>query len=411
MALPGVSISILDRLYGSTRTDVPTGPRVALIAKRSTASGTDGVLDLDAYLAKNEDDVVTKFGSDSHIHRAFREALSAGIANIVLVPLPSDTTFTAATGVVTSSTYGGSVFDAAFDAVESAQADIVVPWGAGSNSTHWESPATPGNDGSFDYFYADNSTNVSYSWAKMVADKCATITSRSAPLFGVMGLKPYIGVSNSDSSVLASSLSTHLGYSSLVSKASLTNGHYLQIVSGEFRIKGQSSTWGYTNGAVLYAGLAATLDPFTATTNKFVYNVDRVRWNPTRTQADTLSTMGVVCASLDLNSSVRWIDGVTFATDSSDFARLTTLRIVFDAVKLVRAVSYNYIGEASSLNNRNAFETQITAGLRGMQISGALIESDFRVSYIANEGKAIIDLALRPAFELRVIEVTVAVDF
>jgi hypothetical protein len=55
-------------------------------------------------------------------------------------------------------------------------------------------------------------------------------------------------------------------------------------------------------------------------------------------------------------------------------------------------------------------ETAITSGLRGMQIVGALLGSDFTVSYIPNENKAIVDLILTPAFELKEIEVRVAIS-
>ena len=55
-------------------------------------------------------------------------------------------------------------------------------------------------------------------------------------------------------------------------------------------------------------------------------------------------------------------------------------------------------------------ETAITSGLRGMQIVGALLGSDFTVSYIPNENKAVVDLILTPAFELKTIEVQVAIN-
>jgi hypothetical protein len=55
-------------------------------------------------------------------------------------------------------------------------------------------------------------------------------------------------------------------------------------------------------------------------------------------------------------------------------------------------------------------ETAITSGLRGMQIVGALLGSDFTVSYIPNENKAVVDLILTPAFELKEIEVRVAIS-
>jgi hypothetical protein len=411
LALPGVSVQIQDRFFALSRTDVPVGPRVCAIAKRSTADATGGVRDLDAYEATSESDVIDAFGENSNLHKAFVELISGGAQRIILVALPSDSVFNHTTATVTSSAYGGDVFNAAFEAAEAAQVDVIVPWGAGSNSTHWESPATPGNDGSFDYFYADNSATATNSWAKKVSDMCATITGRSAPTHAIMGVKPYIGVANADGSFTAAALTTHLGFSNLVDRATLTNGHYLSIVASELRLVGVPSTWGFSNGASLYAGSVQRLDAWSATTGKVVYNTDRVRWNPTRTQAETIANKGLVPVTLDLQRVARWTDGTTFGKDGSDYERLTTLRITFDAVKIVRSISQNYVGEAATIANRNSFETQLSSALRGMQILGALISSDFRVSYIPAENKAIVDLAIRPAFELREIVVRVSVNF
>jgi hypothetical protein len=226
-----------------------------------------------------------------------------------------------------------------------------------------------------------------------------------------MGVKPYIGVANADGSFTAAALTTHLGFSNLVDRATLTNGHYLSIVASELRLVGVPSTWGFSNGASLYAGSVQRLDAWSATTGKVVYNTDRVRWNPTRTQAETIANKGLVPVTLDLQRVARWTDGTTFGKDGSDYERLTTLRITFDAVKIVRSISQNYVGEAATIANRNSFETQLSSALRGMQILGALISSDFRVSYIPAENKAIVDLAIRPAFELREIVVRVSVNF
>jgi hypothetical protein len=412
LALPGVSVQIQDRFYALTRTDVPAGPRVCAIAKRSTASGTGGVQDLDAYVATSESDVITAFGENSNIHKAFVELISGGAPRVILVALPSDSVFNHTTAALTSAANPTiDVFTAAFEAAEAAQVDVIVPWGAGSNSTHWESPATPGNDGSFDYFYADNNATPSVSWAKKVSDMCATITARSAPTYAVMGLKPYIGVANADGSFTASALSTHLSFANLVDRESLESGHYLSVVASELRIVGVPSSWGFSNGACLYAGSIMRLDAWSATTGKVVYNSDRIRWNPTRTQAELIANKGLVPVMLDLNRIARWTDGTTFGKDASDYERLSTLRIVFDAVKLVRSVSQNYVGEAATIANRNSFETQLSSSLRGMQILGALISSDFRVTYIPAQNQAVVDLALRPAFELREVVIRISVNF
>jgi hypothetical protein len=55
-------------------------------------------------------------------------------------------------------------------------------------------------------------------------------------------------------------------------------------------------------------------------------------------------------------------------------------------------------------------ETAISSALRGMQLLGALLASDFNVTYVPDLNKAIVDLIITPAFELKSIEVQIAVN-
>ena len=51
MPIPGVTTSIRDRFYTVARQEAASGPRIVAIAKRSTATGTGGVTDLDVVRA------------------------------------------------------------------------------------------------------------------------------------------------------------------------------------------------------------------------------------------------------------------------------------------------------------------------------------------------------------------------
>ena len=114
--------------------------------------------------------------------------------------------------------------------------------------------------------------------------------------------------------------------------------------------------------------------------------------------------------ALDFNRVPTWVDAQTFGRATSDYTRLSNLRIVYDAILMVRQVAQKFIGEGSTIENRNALDAAITSGLRGMQQLGAILASDFTVTYIANENTAEVNLVLRPAFELRIIEVTVSIQ-
>lgn len=429
MALPGVTTVLKDRFYTLSRTDIPGGPRVLAIANRTTAdltadaSGT-AVASYDPYMPRSEADCIAAFGEASPAHRAYLEMVSGGAARPIIVAMPNGTTDNMIAGVTALGTAGEVVIDRAFEAAETALPDIIVPWGRGGHSTDWQQPATPGDDLQIG-FHADNTTtgNVTNNMLLKVAQKCKDITDRSHPVFAVMGIKPYIGLTTAAvESITAANIATHLATANLASREITqlnTIGPYVSVVSGELNLAGypqhptdrsKSGIYGYANGAATYAGYISQLNSWTATTGKSIFNVTGVRYNPTRTQQDTLVSKGVVPVALDYNRVPVWVDGVTFGKSTSDFTRLSTLRICFDATTAVRQVSQQFIGEAATLHNRNALETGINSMLRGMQQLGAITDSDFVVTYLPRENKAIVDLVLRPVFELRNIEIAVAVD-
>jgi hypothetical protein len=412
---------------------------VAIIGRRSLSdesatpvTNTDGtntylnrgteVVDLDPYNAANELDVIEVFGYGSDIHRGYKEALAGGAQRVTLIPLPEDTEFNHTLGTINSPNYTATVgsntlFVDAFGACEAVQADIIVPWGRGAGSTEYQNPATPSDDTELG-FYADNSSTAANSWLYQVATECESITSRSHPCFAVMGIKPWIGSSSANGGMTPAQVNSHVGsggLTNLISRADTTldnKGVYVSVVAAEITPVGYNavSTLGHSNGAAMYAGAIAQLDSWSSPTGKTIYNVESLRYNPTRTQQENLIAAGIVPASLDFSRVPRWVDAQTYSKTSSDYTRLTTLRIVFDSIQMVRQVSQKFIGEASNLQARNSLETSITSGLRSMQQEGALLTSDFTVRYIPAENKAVIDLIIRPAFELRNIEVSVSVQ-
>lgn len=419
--LPGVNTLIKDRFYSLSRTDIPTGPRVLLIGKRTTADGTsdgsgmnqgnDAVANLDPYRAVREDWVINAFGEGSQLHRGYLELVSGGAQSIYVIALPADTTYNHTAGTIASASFtaanaGANLFDEVFSAAETAQPDIIVPWGRGGGPTDWEVPATPGNDEVG--FHADNSATVANSWAKKISDKVAEITANSNPCFAILGVKPFTTSEN----MTPLNTSGHLAFNGLVARDAIgfDNGIYLIVVGTELKPLGYPDEFGFSNGAAFLAGELAGRDSWSSPTGKNIFNIERLRYVPTNVQQQNLIDKAVVPLGIDYLRNPTWIDTMTYSKATSDYTRVTTLRIVFDALQMVRQVTQKFIGEASTIAARNAIETAITAGLRGMQQLGALLTSDFQVTYIPSENKAIIDLILNPAFELRNIEVSVSVQ-
>jgi hypothetical protein len=83
---------------------------------------------------------------------------------------------------------------------------------------------------------------------------------------------------------------------------------------------------------------------------------------------------------------------------------------VDDAANLIRQVCQKFVGEPSTVQLRNSMDTAISSALRGMQLVGALLASDFNVTYVPADNKAIVDLVLTPAFELKSIQVQIAIN-
>lgn len=422
MVAPGVTTVIRDRFYSVSRQDVPAGPRIVVIAKRNNADETGNVSNLDVVQATTESDVITAFGVSSDIHKAFLELITAGAERIHLVPLPSDTQWNHTTAAVTSASYGGDVFEAAFSAAEAALPDIIIPWGRGGNDLDWD--ATPGaTPNSNEYcFHANNSSTVGNNWAYKVGVKIKDISENTNPCIAVMGVKPYSA--GSKESLTPAVVATHVGSGGMIAGLPDRNsalmkpvGVYVAVVATEVKPVGYSTTtssgvtdYGYSNGAASLASALARTPSYTGIANKALYNVKSIRYAPTRTQQNAMNAAGLNTIVLNYNKVAVFGGAVTFGADNSDYLRLSTKRIVDEASSLIRQVCQKFVGEPSTIQIRNSMDTAISSALRGMQIKGALLESDFNVTYVPSESKAIIDLVLTPAFELNSIVVQLAIN-
>jgi hypothetical protein len=414
MAIPGVTTIIRDRFYSVSRSNTPAGPRIVVIAKRSTADNTGNVSDLDIVQATTEADVITAFGEGSDLHKAFLELISAGAERIYMVPLPSSTSFDHTNGYVTATGYTqDAMLDAAYAAAETILPDIIVPWGRGGNSDDWEDPATPSDT---EYgFHADNSSTYGNSWAYKAAVRTKNIAENIHPCVSILGVKPYD--SGTKEVMTPASVASHLGLSTLVSRdvASLkAYGPYVCVIATELKpvSYGTSSgdDYGYANGACSMAAAMSKLPSYSSVTAKPLYNVQGLRYAPTRTQQEALANKGVNTVVLNFNKIAVFGDGLTFGAAGSDYSRLSTKRVVDEAATLVRQACQKFVGEPSTIQMRTSMETAISSALRGMQLLGALLASDFNITYVPAENKAIVDLVITPAFELKSIEVQIAVN-
>lgn len=250
---------------------------------------------------------------------------------------------------------------------------------------------------------ADDSIEISYdvfafNYAKQLADFCQATTIENRQVIGVMSVEP----------AASKSLTGIKAFVDGQPKAEYNQ--FLQIVCGPTMMFEMKNLPYEDDFSGAYAGLISILPSYSSTTNKVVQGALWQIYALSPNQIRDLVNKHYVVPRVR-NGRIVITDGITAAPDASDFVRLSTVRIVNDAVNLVREICEPYIGEPNTLARRNALETQIDTALKGMIRRGAL--NDYRFSVKASladqlDGNMRIALDLVPVFEIRRIFVTVA---
>lgn len=191
-------------------------------------------------------------------------------------------------------------------------------------------------------------------------------------------------------------------------------GKYISVVPSYGRLANQWTTNinGYiTNGAPSYAGFIMSLESKSAPTNKVIGKVRAVH-GLNNTVLDNLAGAKYTMLALRPKGTVV-ADAPTAARQSSDYNRLSTVRIVKDSIDVIRTVADPFVGEANTAQRRAALETAVDAGLGGLQREGFI--QDYVLSITSTptqqvQGDATIELKLVPAFELRQITIVLSLS-
>tara|TARA_R110002020_G_scaffold268819_4_gene484141 strand:- start:17948 stop:19831 length:1884 start_codon:yes stop_codon:yes gene_type:complete len=187
-------------------------------------------------------------------------------------------------------------------------------------------------------------------------------------------------------------------------------GKYLSIVAHWGSLRNGSSRLRYVgNFAASYAGFISKLGSASAPTNKAVKGATVLARVPAAT-LDDLATYRYI-SLVQKAKGIVITDAPTAARPQSDYARLTTVRIVAEAVQRIRNVADVFIGEPMSTPQIAALDTAIDGVLNILKSEGKLnnFKKVLRISpQDAVLGTARLDLILVPAFELRRILLTVS---
>lgn len=438
--LPGATVEITDQGLRISRP--PSGPKVMLLGMTTSTNSSatpyvpytvsDGSFTLAYVIFKNAD------GTVSELNEALSEAQSGGARDIELMNiLPT------ASGAFTADNDRYGYLEEAYSHLVNYDVDIVVPVGAHLDSQTLSNPTQRNFGYQLANFCYDATANHNTCIGVIGVDGPNASPSGTPTLVEmetwVTDLENYTYCSCYDGTTDSGGDGVPENYCFVATSdghmpASFAGGNvedakgnkidigaYISVIAGAVRAVNEAATdlyptLGYYNadGAATYAGLVSSLPAKSAPTNKIMSGVDLQQYIAIA-QADRLagSRFVPVVRKPKGNIAATAMTGAYNISEyyRSDFVRLTTVRIVHDAINFVRDVAEQFIGEPNSAPQRNAMSTAIENALKAMQAQGALRRYDFNIYATATDqvlGRATVELILVPAFELQQVVVVVS---
>jgi hypothetical protein len=443
--LPGATVEILDQGLRISRP--PSGPKVLLLG-HTTSTATQATPYIPYSIAGSSFTSSYRLflnadGSVSELCKALEECYIAGGRDIELMNV-----LPAASGSKTAINDRYGYLGNAYEILINHAVDVIVPLGV-----HLDDDVTAnfhggtGSDWNFGYQLANycyQSTKLNNTCIGVIGVNSATASASGTPTLSEVeswvdsletyssALAPFDGTTETSQGVpgnyrfVATSTeempSTFSGGDVEDAKGNKVDiGSYISVVAANCRAANGAATQlyptlGYYNctGAAVYAGLVSGLPAKSAPTNKVMrgitlsqgisqYQADRIagkRYVTLLSKAKGVVVASAMTGAYNINAYSR-----------SDFVRLSTVRIVHDAINYVRNVADQFIGEPNNAPQRNAMATAIENALKTMQEGGALRRFNFNVFASPADqvlGKATVELILVPAFELQQITVIVA---
>lgn len=194
---------------------------------------------------------------------------------------------------------------------------------------------------------------------------------------------------------------------------------YLQIVAGPevgLVVPG-SLRRQWVSGVTHYAVLVNSTLPQFAPTNRPLLNANQLRYGFSMRQLNELVGHKYVTFHTK-NNQIRVVDAVTTAPDlaigedtiKSDFTRISTLRIMNYMVGRIHVACEAFIGAPNEFYNYNGMNTAIRAELDDAVQRGIIQDATYSIRLGDSLDTAEVSLNILPQFELRTINVTVALS-
>lgn len=278
--------------------------------------------------------------------------------------------------------------------------------------------------------YADSkqTVNPNSDFHQELALLCAVLTYRTKMTHGFIDVKPnsnttLVGIQAYVDKLLAYKNIHYMKDSEgndIVDQAGnkMDIGWYTSVIVGPDVVM-VSDTLGtyYGSPALAYAALNGSIKPESAPTNKALPGVKGMKYKFSNKQMDLLTGNRMVVFKLKNEgtataSSVPYVvDGCTAGAPKSDYARLSTVKVVTDVVDQIRDVADPFLGESNTTEQRNALSALISKRLSYLMEKGEILYYEFEINASIQQvvlGESSIALTLVAPQELRKITTVVA---
>lgn len=312
--------------------------------------------------------------------------------------LDKDAMFAALSGTRDASGY--LLTQGAYQLLENYQVDQVVPLGVYADDT-----------------LADKHQNFAYELALF----CAISSYKNKTTIGAIPMKPLRDTTLAGIQKYAKYLAAYNNtyYLRDTTGADVTDtdgnkmdlGKYISVIAGpSIKFNHKVTALKEGNGAVMYMGYVATLESQSAPTNKKIAGTTGLKFNFSNSQLNNIVGNRMVTFQLKYATNGQTlagaycVDGPTAAYAGSEYARLTTVRVIRDVADAMREVSDPYIGEANTIEQRNALSAAISKRLDLLVENGVILDYSFNlISTAADQllGQASLELGIVAPQELR----------
>ncbi len=288
----------------------------------------------------------------------------------------------------------------AYQILENYQVDEIVPVGVYADDE-----------------LSDKNANFAYELALF----CAISSYRNKTTIGAIPMKPIKDTTLSNIQKYAKYLASYnnayymLDEAGAAIKDSEGNkfdlGKYISVVAGPKVLFNHSvNALREGNAAVMYMGYTSTLASKSAPTNKKMLGTTGLKFNFSNSQLNDIVGNRMVAFQLKYSNSGNAIAGAyvvdapTAAAKNSDYTRLSTVRVVRDVADAIREVADPYIGEANTIEQRNALSAAIAKRLDLLVQNGVIQKYSYNLVATAQQellGEASLELGIVPPQELR----------